>query len=131
MGRVAPTDSRLRTRQTRHFCLVSGVESGKKANPATTKEFGMSLIGTLLGYALTVFVLLLLARMVFDWMAVLGKNPSWADRPRALSYAATEPVIAPVRKVLQPVRAGGMSIDLAFTAVFVVALILRAVAFSL
>ncbi|MEU7216608.1 MULTISPECIES: YggT family protein [Nocardia] len=91
----------------------------------------MSLIGTLLGYALTVFVLLLLARMVFDWMAVLGKNPSWADRPRALSYAATEPVIAPVRKVLQPVRAGGMSIDLAFTAVFVVALILRAVAFSL
>jgi YggT family protein len=40
-------------------------------------------------------------------------------------------VIAPVRRVLRPVRAGGLSIDLAFTAVFVLALILRGVAFTL
>jgi YggT family protein len=40
-------------------------------------------------------------------------------------------VISPVRQVLQPVRAGGLSIDLAFTAVFVVALILRSIAFNL
>ena len=42
-----------------------------------------------------------------------------------------ESVISPVRRVLQPVRAGGLSIDLAFTAVFVVALILRSIVFSL
>lgn len=40
-------------------------------------------------------------------------------------------MISPVRRVLRPVRAGGLSIDLAFTAVFVVALILRSIAFSL
>lgn len=91
----------------------------------------MSLIGTLLGYALTVFIVVLLARMVFDWMAALGNSPSWANRPRELAYAATEPVIAPVRRVLQPIRAGGLSIDLAFTAVFIVALVLRGIAFSL
>ncbi|MEV6557927.1 YggT family protein [Nocardia sp. NPDC051756] len=90
----------------------------------------MSLIGTLIGYALTVFIVLLLARMVFDWMAALGNNPSWANRPRELTHAATEPVIAPVRRVLQPIRAGGLSIDLAFTAVFIVALVLRGIAFS-
>jgi YggT family protein len=91
----------------------------------------MSLIGTLLGYALTAFVLLLFARMVLDWVGLLANGPRWVDRARALTHAGTEPVISPVRRVLQPVRAGGLSIDLAFTAVFVVALILRSIAFSL
>jgi YggT family protein len=91
----------------------------------------MSLIGTLLGYALTVFILLLIVRLVLDWTGSLANGPGWVDRARALTHAATEPVISPVRQVLQPVRAGGLAIDLAFTAVFVVALILRSIAFSL
>ena len=91
----------------------------------------MSLIGALLGYALTAFILLLIVRLVLDWVQLLANGPGWVDRARALTHAATEPVISPVRRVLQPVRAGGLSIDLAFTAVFVIALILRSIAFSL
>jgi YggT family protein len=91
----------------------------------------MSIIGTLLGYALTLIVLLLIARLVLDWAGVLANGPRWMTRARALTYVGTEPVIAPVRRVLRPVRAGGLSIDLAFTAVLVVALILRSIAFSL
>ncbi|MEU7766227.1 YggT family protein [Nocardia sp. NPDC049190] len=91
----------------------------------------MSLIGTLLGYALTVFILLLIARMVLDWIGAMADSPRWASRARSLTRAWTEPVIAPVRRALPPVRAGGLSIDLAFTVVFVVALILRSIAFSL
>jgi YggT family protein len=48
-----------------------------------------------------------------------------------LTHTWTEPVIKPVRRVLRPVRAGGLSIDLAFTAVFIAALIVRSIAFSL
>ena len=91
----------------------------------------MELVGTLLGYVLTLFVLVLLVRMVLDWTGLVTRGPTWAARARAISHAATEPVIAPVRRVLRPVRAGGVSIDLAFTVVFVAALILRSVAFSL
>jgi YggT family protein len=91
----------------------------------------MSLIGTLLGYALTVFILLLLARLVLDWAGVLANGPRWVGRAQTATHAWTEPAIAPVRRVLRPVRAGGLSIDLAFTAVFVGALILRTIAFSL
>jgi YggT family protein len=91
----------------------------------------MSLIGTLLGYALTAFALLLIARLVLDWAVVLANGPRWVSRARALTHAVTEPVITPVRRVLRPVRAGELSIDLAFTAVFVVVLILRSIAFSL
>lgn len=91
----------------------------------------MSLIGTVLGYALSAFLLVLIARVILDWAMVLTSVPSWALRGRRLAHAATEPVIAPARRVIRPVRAGGMSIDLAFTAVFIVALILRSIAFSL
>ncbi|MFC4857684.1 YggT family protein [Actinophytocola glycyrrhizae] len=91
----------------------------------------MDVIGTLLGYALTVFVVLMIARMLLDWAGLVSHGSPWMRRARTIAHAGTEPVIAPVRRVLRPVRAGGLSIDLAFTAVFVLALILRGVAFSL
>jgi YggT family protein len=91
----------------------------------------MSLIGALLGYALTAFIVLLIARLVLDWAQMLANVPPWVSRARALAHVGTEPVVAPVRRVLRPVRAGGLSIDLAFTAVFIAALILRSIAFGL
>ncbi|GAB3465322.1 YggT family protein [Actinophytocola sediminis] len=91
----------------------------------------MDLVGTLLGYALTVFILVMVARMVLDWVAVASIGPPWVRRARRLAHAATEPVVAPLRRVLPPIRAGGIGLDLAFTLVFIVALILRSVAFSL
>ncbi|MEV6288540.1 YggT family protein [Kribbella sp. NPDC051770] len=90
----------------------------------------MSLIGTLLGYALTLFILVLIVRMVLDWTG-MASGAARGGRARELAHAWTEPVIAPVRRKLPPLRAGGIGIDLAFTVVFVAALILRAVAFSL
>ncbi|WP_328999496.1 YggT family protein [Kribbella sp. NBC_00709] len=91
----------------------------------------MSLIGDLVGFVLTVFIVVLIVRMVLDWTGVLANGPQWAGRAREFTHAWTEPVIGRVRRVLRPVRAGGLSIDLAFTAVFIAALILRSVAFSL
>jgi YggT family protein len=91
----------------------------------------MGLVGDVLGFVLTLFVLLMIARMILDWVGVLGSGPPWTYRARALTHAGTEPVIAPVRRVLRPVRAGGLSIDLAFTLVFVAAVILQQVAFNL
>ncbi|MFD2469290.1 YggT family protein [Amycolatopsis silviterrae] len=91
----------------------------------------MSLIGTLVGYVLTVFILVLVVRMVLDWTRLVATGPAWLGQARRISHRATEPVIAPVRRVLRPVRAGGVAIDLAFTAVFVAALVVRSIAFAL
>jgi YggT family protein len=95
------------------------------------EELAMSVLGTLLGYALTVFVAVMVARMVLDLVAMVRRLPWRVIRARTLTYTVTEPVLTPVRKVLRPVRLGEVSIDLAFTAVFVLALILRSIAFSL
>ncbi|MEV6769968.1 YggT family protein [Nocardia sp. NPDC051030] len=92
----------------------------------------MSLIGLLLGWALTVLILVLLARMVLDWIGTLSTDPApWVGKGRALTYRWTEPLLAPVRRVLPPIRTGGLSIDLAFTVVFILALVLRSVFFAM
>ncbi|MGW4356134.1 YggT family protein [Nocardia sp. NPDC004582] len=98
---------------------------------ATTKEFAMSLLGSLLGLALTLFMLLLIARLIIDWIGVLGDTPPALGKARDVVHRLTEPVIAPVRRVLKPIRLGGVQIDLAFTVVFIAVLVLRAIAFSL
>ncbi|OLR92972.1 YggT family protein [Actinokineospora bangkokensis] len=91
----------------------------------------MGVLGVLLGYAITAFILVMVARMVFDWVTAVGRGPYWVVRARGVSHTLTEPVIAPVRRLLPPLRAGAIGIDLAFTVVFVLALVLRSVAFSL
>jgi YggT family protein len=92
----------------------------------------MSSIGAVLATVLLLFELVMVARMVLDWVAVpAGGGTGWSWRARRVTHQLTEPVIAPVRRVLRPVRMGSLSIDLAFTAVFVAVLILRSIALSL
>ncbi|WBQ07109.1 YggT family protein [Kribbella sp. CA-293567] len=91
----------------------------------------MSLLGALVGYALTAFILVLIARMLLDWAAVAGRGPVWVAKARAVTHKLTEPVLEPVRRRVPPLRAGGLAFDLAFTLVFFAALILRSIAFSL
>jgi YggT family protein len=93
----------------------------------------MSVIGALLGTLLLLFQLVLLARVAVDWIAVLssGPEPGWRRTARRVTHAATEPVVAPVRRVLPPIRAGSVGIDLAVVVVFLAAVLLRLVVGSL
>jgi YggT family protein len=86
----------------------------------------MSVIGSLLGLVLLLFLIVLVVRAVLDWTSVLTSGGGQGvARAREISHRVTEPVIGPVRRVLPPVRLGGVQIDLAFTVVFVATVILR------
>ena len=93
----------------------------------------MSVIGSVLGLLLLLFELVLIVRVVVDWVVVLspGAEPGWRRQAVRITHGATEPVLAPVRRVLPPIRAGGIGIDLAFIVVFVVVLILRSLVVGL
>ncbi|MFY1695064.1 YggT family protein [Solwaraspora sp. WMMD791] len=84
----------------------------------------------LLSLLLLIFQLLLIGRAILDWSTVLA-GPSARDSLRSRATVAlhtlTEPVLAPVRRVLPPVRVGGAAIDLSFIVVFVAIVIIRAV----
>jgi YggT family protein len=92
----------------------------------------MSAVGALLGTLLLLFQIVLVARAVVDWTAALssGPEPGWRRTAQRVTHAATEPVLAPVRRVLPPIRAGSVGIDLAFIVVFVATVLLRLVVTS-
>jgi YggT family protein len=86
-------------------------------------------IAGLLGFVLVLFQLVLVARIIVDWIGVLSPATVGGGlyQARRITHGITEPVIAPVRGVLKPVRIGSVGIDLAFTAVFLAVIILRTV----
>ncbi len=94
----------------------------------------MTLIIAVVATVLLLFQLLLLARAVLDWTAAFA-GPSGAGSVRgrisAGVRAVTEPVLAPVRRVLPPLRIGPVALDTAFIAVFIGVLLLRQVLLSL
>ncbi|MEU4563255.1 YggT family protein [Actinoplanes sp. NPDC023936] len=83
----------------------------------------------LVSLALLLFQFLLIARAILDWSVTLaGPAMPGSFRSRALGgvYAVTEPVLAPVRRVIPPLRVGGVAIDLSFILVFLAIGLLRA-----
>ena len=87
------------------------------------------MVASLLGLVLILFQLVLLARVVVDWVGVLSPTTAGGGlyQARRITHRITEPVIAPVRRVLKPVRVGSVGIDLAFIAVFLGVILLRTV----
>lgn len=77
----------------------------------------MNGVRTALATVLDVFFVLLIARLVFDWIQVFARQ--WTPRGVVLvvaeaAYTVTDPPIKAVRRVVPPLRLGGVGIDLAF-----------------
>jgi len=90
----------------------------------------VSIILSLLYLVLMLFQLALIIRIVFDAVQMFARG--W--RPRGISlvlasaiYGATDPPIRALRRVVPPLRLGGVSLDLAFLILFIVVGILMQV----
>jgi len=57
-----------------------------------------------------IYSLVLIARILLEWIQVSADHP--VARARRVLRAVTDPVLIPVRRLLPPVRAGGLGIDL-------------------
>jgi YggT family protein len=90
----------------------------------------MGFVLAIVSLALLLVQVLLIARAVLDWSAVLaGPSTSGSIRARLSTgvRAVTEPILAPVRRLLPPIRMGSVSIDLAFIVLFVAITLIRGV----
>ena len=77
----------------------------------------MSIIGQVLGTILWLYWLVLIARLIFDFVQIFAR--SWQPRGPLLLiaefvYTITDPPLRALRKVIPPLRLGGVSLDLAF-----------------
>jgi len=88
----------------------------------------VALFWQIISSVLLVFLILLFARFVVDWVMVLAR--SW--RPTGLVaaglevvYSTTDPPLKAVRKVIPPLNLGSVRLDLGFMVLLIAVLILR------
>ncbi len=88
----------------------------------------MGLALNIVSLVLLLFQVLLIVRAVLDWsVALAGPTATGSVRARLTSavWSVTEPVLAPVRRVLPPLRLGGAAIDLSFIVVLLAIVVIR------
>lgn len=83
------------------------------------------MIASLVGLVLVLFQVVLFARVIVDWISVAGGGGTALYQARRVTHAITEPVIAPVRRVVPTLRLGNFGLDLAFMVVFFGVLLVR------
>lgn len=88
------------------------------------------IVGTVVRVALRIFVLLLWARFILDWVMVLVRG----FRPRGavavlvdLVFTITDPPIRLFRKILPPIRLGQVALDLGWFLTMLACIILLAI----
>jgi len=81
----------------------------------------MVILGTILWWALRIYSLTIVARIILDW--VRAYNPSW--RPRGIVlvlaeivYTLTDFVLKLVRKLIPPLRLGPVALDIGLILLF-------------
>ncbi len=94
----------------------------------------MGFLGTILYWALQLFVYAMFARFIVD--LVMSVNRGW--RPPAIlmpvidfAFTITDPPLKVVRRFVPPLRLGVVALDLAWTIVLIAALFLQRLVVSL
>ncbi len=82
----------------------------------------MSIVFEILAFLLLLYMLVLVARLVFDWIQVFAR--SWRPTGVVLVlanviYALTDPPLRFLRRLIPPLRIGQISIDLGFLILFI------------
>jgi len=83
----------------------------------------VSTVGDVLSTILWIYLLLLIARVVIDLVMMLSR--SWQPSGFVLViveaiYTVTDPPLNLIRKIIPPLRLGGVGLDLSFLVLFIV-----------
>lgn len=94
----------------------------------------MGAITSLIYWALNLFLLSLIGRLILDYIRIF--SPNWRPTGLVLAiaeliYTITDKPLAFVRQFVPPLRLGGVVLDLSFIVVFVVVQLLMRIVFIL
>jgi YggT family protein len=86
-----------------------------------------NIVRDVLFYALSVYLVLLIGRMIFGWIQVYAR--SWSPTGIVLViaegvYSATDPPLRFLRRYIRPLRIGSLALDLSFMLLFLVVYVL-------
>ena len=88
----------------------------------------MQTIGGILEIVLWLFTVVLIVRLVVEWIQLFAR--SWQPRGPVLVvleavYTVTDPPLRALRRVIPPLRLGGISLDLSLMLLLVICWVLR------
>jgi YggT family protein len=91
----------------------------------------MQLLKVVLTYVLSIYLVILIGRMIIGWIQVFAR--SWRPTGVVLVLAegiftATDPPLKFLRRYIPPLRIGRVAMDLSYMVLFIVVLILLQVA---
>ncbi len=83
----------------------------------------MATVGSLIYLVISVFIVLLFVRLIVDWIQFFAR--SWSPRGPVLVilegiYSITDPPVKALRRLIPPLRLGGMAIDLSFVVLLII-----------
>ena len=86
----------------------------------------MQYLREVLTYVLTIYLLILIGRMIFSWIQMFAR--SWSPRGIVLLiaesiYTVTDPPLKFLRRYIPTLRIGTVAMDLSFMVLFIVILI--------
>ena len=90
----------------------------------------MPVVASFVYYALLAFLLLLIFRLVMEYVFMLARSykPTGVVAVALeLAYSATDPPLNALRRILPPLKIGQVSLDLGFLVLFIVVRILMSV----
>lgn len=90
----------------------------------------MEIVRSVLGLLLSIYFYILIGRLIFEWIQVFARD--WRPSGPILVvaeviYSLTDPPLKAIRRVIPPLRLGGVAIDLAFLVLILVVSILRVI----
>lgn len=87
----------------------------------------MVIVRIVLFYALSLYLLLLIGRLVIDWIQAFSRSWSPSGGLAAIAeiiFTATDPPLRLLRRYIPSLRLGTVALDLSFMVLFVVVLVL-------
>lgn len=90
----------------------------------------MLIVREVLDLLLGIYLYILIGRLIFEWIQVFARDwrPSGVILVIAEAiYTVTDPPLKAIRRVIPPLRLGGVAIDLAFLVLIIVVSILRSI----
>ena len=84
-------------------------------------------VGRILASFLSIYLIVLIARIVIDYVFIFARD--WRPTGIVLGlvegiYTVTDPPLRLLRRFIPPLRLGGVSLDLAFTVLFILVIVL-------
>jgi YggT family protein len=94
----------------------------------------VTVVGQTIAGVLSIYVIVLIARLVFDYVFIFARE--WQPKGPVLLivegiYSVTDPPLKALRRIIPPLRIGGISLDLAFLVLFILVQILIQIAYRI